>query len=209
MPQSTPPTTNPTPDEGVIKYACVWAQRPPLDLPELPELIHWRDRSYQEGFIGVYPDGIGYGNISVRVQPKQFLVSGTQTGHLANTTPAHYTLVDDWNIASNSLHCRGPVKASSESLTHAALYDCAVNIRAILHIHAPELWQRFRDVLPTTGASVPYGTPDMAAEMARLMQESDLPETRMLVMAGHQDGLLAFGDNLQEAFERMQALARR
>ena len=32
-------------------------------------------------------------------------------------------------------------------------------------IYLPDdlLWQRWRDVLPTTGADVPYGTPAMAA----------------------------------------------
>jgi ribulose-5-phosphate 4-epimerase/fuculose-1-phosphate aldolase len=161
-----------------------------------------RDRLYAAGLIGVYPDGIGYGNISGR-SPEGFMVSGTQTGHLATTTADQYCTVTDWDIAANRLRCVGPLKASSESLTHAALYDYDPAIGAIAHGHHPALWHTYREVLPTTRADVPYGTPAMAAEMIRLFTDADLATHQVLIMAGHQDGVLAFGATVADAVQRL------
>lgn len=194
-------------DEGVIKYSCDWQPQPLPPSEAIQTLIGWRDRLFAAGLIGVYPDGVGFGNISLRQTPHSFWVSGTQTGHLATTTPEHYTLVDSWDIEQNHLHCSGPIKASSESLTHAALYDADDAIQAIVHVHAPELWQRYRNVLPTTRAEIPYGTPAMAHEMARLLRQSDLPQRRILVMGGHEDGLLSFGESLSVAAIALLKLA--
>jgi ribulose-5-phosphate 4-epimerase/fuculose-1-phosphate aldolase len=190
-------------DEGVIKYQCSW------DAVELPphtaiaDLITWRDRLHRVGLIGVYANGIGFGNLSQRLGPRQFMISGTQTGHLYTTQPHHYTIVDDWNIDDNTLHCIGPLQASSESLTHAALYEYAEGIQAVVHVHHLGLWQRYRQILPTTRAEVPYGTPAMAYEMWRLWREEDLATHKLLVMAGHAEGLLAFDTTLEAAATRL------
>lgn len=186
-------------DEGVVKYVSHWTPGPPLAASQLAELIVWRDRLHQSGQIGLYPNGIGYGNISIRLSSGTFAVSGTQTGHLAATTPDHYTLVNGWDIDRNTLHCTGPIQASSESLTHAALYDYSAAIQAIIHVHNPDLWQRYQGVLPTTAATVPYGTPAMAYEMRRLLQQDSLAQTHILIMAGHEEGVLTFGPTLAAA----------
>jgi L-ribulose-5-phosphate 4-epimerase len=186
-------------DEGVIKYVCHWTFGPPLAVSHLVELIAWRDRLHQAQQIGLYPNGIGYGNISIRLSAHSFVVSGTQTGHLASTIPDHYTVVDSWDIDRNTLHCTGPIQASSESLTHAALYDYSPEIQAIIHVHNRDLWQHYQGVLPTTAATVPYGTPAMAYEMGRLLQQGDLAQQRILIMAGHEEGVLTFGPTLDAA----------
>jgi L-ribulose-5-phosphate 4-epimerase len=191
-------------DDGVIKYACHWRPGPDPDSPQLPALMEWRDRLWAAHQIGVYPDGVGYGNISVRLSPRSFLVSGTQTGYLAQTRPCHYTRVDAWDIDRNELHCRGPIQASSESLTHAALYDYAGDIQAIIHVHNRQLWQSQQHHLPTTAASVPYGTPAMAHEMWRLMEGANLAQQRILIMAGHEEGVLTFGPSLEAAAQVLE-----
>ncbi len=191
-------------DEGVIKYDCQWRLGPAPDALQIRDLIHWRDRLWQAGHIGTYPDGTGYGNISVRLSPHSFAVSGTQTGHLSRTQPDHYTLVDSWDIDHNTLHCVGPVQASSESLTHAALYEWDGGIQAIIHVHNLAMWQHYQNHLPTTAVEVPYGTPAMAYEMWRLMEASNLPRQRILIMAGHREGILAFGPTLAAAAQGLQ-----
>ncbi|MEO1070599.1 MAG: hypothetical protein AAFW95_16070 [Cyanobacteria bacterium J06638_6] len=55
------------PDEDVIKYVGQWQPGPPLDESWSVELITWRDRLWQTQQIGLYPNGIGYGNISLRL----------------------------------------------------------------------------------------------------------------------------------------------
>ena len=39
-----------------------------------------------------------------------------------NWNPGHYVKVSSFNIDDNAVQCSGPLKASSESLTHAAIY---------------------------------------------------------------------------------------
>lgn len=196
-------------DEGYTKYAVRWTDRAALDRPEIDELERWRRPLFEAGLVGHYRDlDIGYGNISLRTGEREFLVSGTQTGHLARTGPPHYALVTDYDIDGNSVTCRGAVQASSEALTHAALYELDANIGAVVHVHDPELWQRLLDQTPATRAGVAYGTPEMAHEFGRLYRETRFAESRLAAMAGHEAGIVAIGASLGEAAERVLAAKR-
>jgi len=197
-------------DEGYIKYDIDWTPGPAPDVETARELDRWRRPLYEAGLIGEYAElGIGFGNISKRCgAPGQFLISGTQTGHLAETDERHYALVTGVNIDENTVTCSGPVKASSEAMTHAAIYALDGRIAAVVHVHSRSLWDRFLNVLPTTDARVPYGTPDMARELAKLFVDFDFDETGVAVMAGHDEGLISFGPSLEAAAERMLSLAR-
>lgn len=189
-------------DEGVIKYSCEWVLGEKVDLELIQSLIVWRNYIHELGLIGVYDNGIGFGNISIRISGTlQFIISGSQTGHLAQLEPEHYTVVTDFNIEQNHLTCCGPIQASSESLTHAAIYSVQPDINAIIHVHHPQLWRSLLYQIPTTRQQVKYGTPAMAAEMFRLFAEENLSQQKILVMAGHEDGLLTFGKDLNEAGE--------
>ena len=197
-------------DEGDIKYDIDWTPGPAPDVETARELDRWRRPLYEAGLIGEYAElGIGFGNISKRCgAPGQFLISGTQTGHLAETDERHYALVTGVDIDKNTVTCSGPVKASSEAMTHAAIYALDGRIAAVVHVHSRSLWDRFLNVLPTTDARVPYGTPDMARELAKLFADFDFDETGVAVMAGHDEGLISFGPSLEAAAERMLSLAR-
>ena len=196
-------------DEGYIKYDIDWAPGPAPDVSAARELDRWRRPLYEAGLIGEYADlGIGFGNISKRCgTPGQFLISGTQTGHLARTDERHYALVTAVDIDANSVSCSGPIKASSEAMTHAAIYALDDRIAAVVHVHSKPLWDKLRNVLPTTDARVPYGTPDMARELGRLFANFDFDETGAAVMAGHEEGLISFGPSLEAAASRMLSLA--
>jgi hypothetical protein len=41
----------------------------------------------------------------------------------------------------------------------------------------------------------------MAYEIMRLFEASDVRSRKMLVMAGHESGIVSFGENLEEAFD--------
>lgn len=199
-----------TPDEGYIKYEIDWTPGPPPDAAAAIELDRWRRPLHEAGLIGQYPDlGIGYGNISKRCGRRgQFLITGTQTGHLAVTDERHYALVTRVDIEANTVSCSGPVRASSEAMTHAAIYALDDRVDAIVHVHSKPLWNRFLNVLPSTGAGVAFGTPDMARELARLFAAHDFEETGVAVMAGHDEGLISFGPSLDAAAKRMLSLVR-
>jgi L-ribulose-5-phosphate 4-epimerase len=188
-------------DEGVTKYDCVFRKTKAPAETSIGELNEVRNRLFSLGLIGVYPDGIGYGNISRRIQTvNEFIISGTQTGREPHLTAADYSLVTGYDILKNRVFCEGLITASSESMTHAAVYELDAVINAVIHVHHRQLWLRGRDRYPTTEKNIPYGTPAMAAEMSRLYRASALPEEKILLMLGHDEGVITFGVNLQEAF---------
>lgn len=186
-------------DDGVIKFRLDWEEGNAPDCLEMEELMHWRDRMYDLGLIGYDKQyQVGYGNISVLPDRlPNFVISGTQTGHIPRLGASHYTEVTGYSITDNYLACKGPVKASSESLTHAAIYEANSEIRAVIHIHHDVQWEAWLGEVPTTSAEVPYGTPEMASEIHRLFKAYDNLE--VIAMAGHQGGLISFGATLEEA----------
>lgn len=192
-------------DEGYIKYVSHWTQGPATHILAARELDTWRKPLYEAGLIGQYKDlGIGYGNISVRRGSGDlFLISGTQTGHLPATDERHYSLVTDCDIRSNIVRCSGPVQASSEAMTHAAIYALSGAIGAVVHVHSAELWQRSLGKLPTTDPDVAYGTPDMARELDRLYRMEGFKDAGVAVLAGHEEGLISIGGTLEQAAQRV------
>lgn len=195
-------------DEGVIKFRLDWTETGPLDCREVAELDRWRRPLFDAGLVGHDPEhDVGYGNLSCRAAAAgQFVVTGTQTGHLDVTGPAHYALVTGYDIDSNRLACRGPVRASSESLTHAALYEAGPGIGAVVHVHHRPLWERSLGVLPTTPPEAAYGTPAMARELQALVADAGFRRLGIAVMAGHEGGLIAVGRSLAAATTRILEL---
>lgn len=165
-------------------------------------LNQWRERLYGLGLLGAYPNGIGFGNISQRENAEgQFIISGSTTGNFAVLGPEHYTLVTGVELEQNLLHCAGPIIASSESMSHAAVYQECPWVNAVFHVHHQQLWENLLHKVPTTAAGVTYGTPEMAYSIARLLRETDLPQRRIFVMEGHPEGIFSFGKTLDEAGE--------
>jgi len=187
-------------DEGVVKFRCEWIQGPSPKEEEIQDLNRCRSKLYERGCIGVYPEGIGFGNVSVRSpRANGFIISGTQTGAIPELSPKHYTRVLDYNIDQNFIRCEGETQASSESLTHAMLYTLDAAIGAVVHVHHRVLWKRLIDQVPTTSKKISYGTPEMAREIRRLYETSDLREKHILVMGGHAEGVMTFGGDPQQA----------
>lgn len=191
-------------DEGYTKYECEWRRGPALAAETIAGLNACRNRLFDAGLVGHYAQhDVGFGNLSVRCADGGFIISGTQTGHIERTGAPHWSRVTGYDIDANRVTCEGPVQASSEALTHAAIYEIDPRIQAIAHVHSGELWRRLIDRIPTTSRDVPYGTPEMAREFARLYRETDLAESRIAVMGGHEEGLVAFGRDIGEATARV------
>lgn len=205
-------------NEGVIKFEMDYRVVAALPEDQLRELNGWRKMMVLTELIGQTParySGYGFGNISCRIdypcdsdQPP-FVITGTQTGGIADLTPADYVVVTACYPESNRLVAEGPIKPSSESLTHGTLYALDDSIRWVLHAHSPHIWRNAAALeLPMTG-DVAYGTPEMAAEVARLYRESDVAQKRIFGMAGHEDGIVSFGATAEEAgFVLLGYLAR-
>ena len=196
-------------DEGYIKFESDWTPGPAANSNLTALLDRWRRPLFEAGLIGHYEElGIGFGNLSVRTGAgREFVISGTQTGHVAQTSGQHYARVTDYDIDANRVCSTGPVEASSESLTHAAIYELDPAITAVVHVHNEALWQSLRGRLPTTADGISYGTPEMAREFARLYRDTEFASGGVAVMAGHEEGIIAFGHSLEEAARRILALS--
>ncbi len=189
------------PDEGYVKFQAVWEQAAPLPAPKLAELSHWRNEMHRLHLIGVYENGIGYGNISQRWEGNQFIISGTATGHLASLTPSHFTTLTDFEVEKNTVHCRGPILASSEAMSHAVIYQECPEVQGVIHVHHAELWERLLGHVPTTTEGATYGSPEMANSIINLLRESDLRQQKIFVMRSHSEGVFVFGSTLAQASE--------
>jgi L-ribulose-5-phosphate 4-epimerase len=188
-------------DEGYIKFNCRWVKAAPLSQHRLTTINRLRDKLYSLGLIGIYPDGVGFGNISMRFRGNTFIITGSATGALQKLDGRHYVLVNEYNLAQNSLVCIGPIQASSESLSHAAIYECSAATNFVIHVHQIGLWEKLIHNVPTTSPEVFYGTPEMAYEIKRLFKETPVEKEKILVMGGHREGVIAFGSSLEEAGE--------
>lgn len=197
-------------EEGVIKFQMQYTPAPALAEDAVRELNAWRKILVLLEVIGQDPAryaGYGFGNVSRRMEPfdaqpnmRRFLITGTQTGEIADLGPEHFVVVTQCHPEQNLTVAEGPVKPSSESMTHGAVYAMDPEIRWVFHGHSPHIWRAAsRMGIPTTRESVPYGTPEMSDEVCRLFQESDVRSRKIFSMGGHEDGVVTFGRTADEA----------
>lgn len=147
-------------------------------------------------------DGYGFGNISQRIvsNDMQFIITSTQTGGLNLLSIQNYCLVKQVDLKNNSLESIGESKPSSEALTHASVYKQNKNIKSVIHVHSPDIWNKTKKLkLSFIADNIPYGTPEMADEVTRLLQKSYPQPTGVFSMLGHEDGVVAYSDSLEKA----------
>ncbi len=188
-------------DDGVIKYERHFTPCEPLKHDQYCHLEKWRKKLFSLKLIGEYPNiCIGYGNLSQKVtsaESIQFIITSTQTGKLPELSGEHYTLVENYDLKKNSITARGCLDASSEALTHASIYECSDEINVVFHIHDKEMWNAMiSNNYEFTPAEVPYGTVEMANAVKSLIKKR---EFGVFAMAGHEDGIVAWGRHHDEA----------
>lgn len=187
-------------DEGYIKYNCYLKKEELVHNSIMDELNSVRSRLKKLGLIGVYPSKISYGNASCRLSRYEFIISGTQTGEYENLEPKHFSVVTKADIAQNTLYCTGLNNASSESLTHAALYQTDDNINCVIHVHSYKMWTDLLHKVPTTPSSAEFGTPEIAEAIKQLYKENpDTKNKKIIALGGHHEGIISFGSDLNSA----------
>ena len=196
--------------DGVIQFQLHHRAASPPEAAATEVISRLRDALHARGWIGRDParyGGLGYGNVSRRMEAQAFVVSATQTGHLATLAAGDWVTVTRASPATNELWSDGACKPSSESLTHAAIYQACV-ATFVCHIHHPALWKaacRGSIALPTTPASATYGTPAMAVALSEIAALSPLPFAA--AMTGHEDGLMAAADSPAELLDLLDRLS--
>ncbi|MDA3927403.1 MAG: class II aldolase/adducin family protein [Prolixibacteraceae bacterium] len=194
-------------DEGYIKFNPSWNKSPiSIDASLLIQLNEIRAQLQAKNWLGVLPNGIGFGNISIREkESNQFIITGSATGKYSQLKEEHFSLVNHVTIEENKLECTGQIMASSESMSHAAVYIHNKKIKAIIHIHDNNLWKKYLNKLPSSSINAAYGTPQMALSIAEKIKQLKT-NSGVLIMGGHSDGIIAFGNNLDNAILLLQKL---
>jgi Class II Aldolase and Adducin N-terminal domain len=197
--------------EGVIKFDLVFTQKPFPECVGLETLIAWRAVLHRLQMIGQDPQrygGLGFGNISQKIdqapaagnQTSRFVISGTQTGATQRLDRTRFCTVTGFSIRQNRIVAEGPVKPSSEALTHAAVNHCHPDIRFVMHVHSPDIWLATQRLgIPSIGKPIAYGTPEMADAVRNLILAQGSPSTGIFSMLGHEDGIVAYANTAETA----------
>ena len=184
-----------------IKFTCEHAAAEITPFGGFAELNAYRRKLLQLRLIGVDSNGIGYGNLSIRDgTTNNFYITGSATGGIPQLVLADCAKVVAYDFEKNWLRYDGSAIPSSESLTHAAVYESDAQAGSVIHCHDLKLWAALLNQAPTSSKAVDYGTPEMAYEVTRLFKVTAVQSRKILVMAGHEGGIVAFGKDLEEAF---------
>jgi ribulose-5-phosphate 4-epimerase/fuculose-1-phosphate aldolase len=185
-------------DEGVIKFKLTLKRAPAPEMNEVIALEKWRALFFKLGLVGEYPiDKIGYGNLSSKLGDKSFIITGSQTGHLAHLQSHHYTKVTNCDLKRGAVSAEGLIPPSSESLTHFAIYMANPKIQFVFHVHHNKLWKMLKSgSFDSIDENVGYGTLEMAEASARLLSGKS---QGIFVMKGHEDGIISYGTSAEEA----------
>jgi ribulose-5-phosphate 4-epimerase/fuculose-1-phosphate aldolase len=184
--------------EGVHKFQFQLKKAQGPEKKFVHTLEKWRIIFFKLGFIGEYKtEQVGYGNLSMKVgEDEQFVITGTQTGKLPNLTANHYVTVTKCNLDKMKVEAKGPIAPSSEALTHYAVYIANPKVKFVFHIHHEGLWKMMiKNGDTATSEAVDYGTQEMANEAKEIVSKKD---NDIFVMKGHQDGIIAYGEDENE-----------
>jgi hypothetical protein len=185
--------------EGYVKFRTR-RQEGIFLFPQFENLNDVRTKLHRLNLIGVYQNGIGYGNISVRVPGLTgFIISGTSTGRLEILKKDQYCKVNAFDFEMNLVQCTGKIGASSESMTHGAVYLANRSINCVIHVHHYGLWKHMlKKGYPKTPKESEYGTPEIARATLEVVAKTG-SDTGVIVLEGHKEGVIAFGNDITTA----------
>ncbi len=191
--------------EGLIKFDF-YCEDKSAEIPgKLFGIINpARNKLAQMGLIGQYTGRLSYGNISIREEnTRQFYITASGTGKLKKTGKEHYVRIVFCDIDGNFCRFSGKGLPSSETLTHHIIYDICKDAVAVIHIHSRQLWDILKGRIPATPQSAGYGTVEMVKEVAKLFEKNRFDNEKLLVMEGHEEGIISFGNSMEEAMNNI------
>ncbi len=190
-------------EEGYIKFSLFLKKGSPPKEAEIADILEARQRLYDWNFIGALPSGIGFGNISKRFNGNQCYISGSATGGIEKLESKHFSTIMDYSIKDNKIECSGELSASSESLTHLAIYEINDKIKYIAHIHNSVIWAFLLKTNQATENYFNYGTPEIAMNAAEFCKKQNL-STGCFAMRGHEDGVIFYSDEMKKLMELIE-----
>lgn len=193
--------------EGYTKFAVHVTDGEVPGSPALDRLNEVRTELHDLGLIGVLPDGIGFGNVSLRLPgSEKFIISGTATGSRRVLDWTDYCRVDSFDVPRNDVFCTGRIAASSESMSHGSVYQANPAVGCVIHIHSRAVFRFMLDSgYARTSEQAAYGTPQIAQETVQLVRDAGAAQG-LFVMAGHEDGVIAYGPDAETARQLLLAV---
>jgi L-ribulose-5-phosphate 4-epimerase len=181
-----------------IKFSCERLAAGITSFGGLTDLNAYRRKLLDLHLIGVDSNGVGFGNLSMRDgATDNFYITGSATGGIPELTLADCAKIVGCDFERNRVQYEGSALPSSESLSHAAIYKSDATAGAVIHCHDFKLWATALNRAPTASKAAAYGTPEIANEIIQLLTGAHVP--KIVVMAGHEGGILTFGKDLEEA----------
>ncbi len=190
-------------DEGVIKFEYYCEDNSKIIPNRLFEEINpVRNKLVEMGLIGQYADGLSYGNISIRDgNTSRFFITASDTGKIKTAGKKHYVNVISCNIEDNFCKYSGQGLPSSETLTHYIIYQLCSAAKSVIHIHDRKLWNDLHGKVPSTSGNAGYGTAEMVKEIMNLFDAGQVQKEKLIVMEGHEDGIVCFGGSVGGAMK--------
>jgi len=194
-------------NEGYVKYTAEHTMSPVIETSHWADLNRARTKLREMGLVGMTSGGIGFGNLSVRIKDDTFLISGTATGALPVLEPDGYCLITSFDVSSNCVVSTGPVKPSSETMTHGVIYQSCHGANCVIHIHSGQIFDgMIRDSYPATPETAAYGTPEIALAIGKLVGHDSGKNEGSIVLAGHDEGVIIYGPTVERALSLTEEL---
>ncbi len=189
------------------------------DIPEFSiiyKLKYIKNYLLKYRLFGINSDGLSYGNLSAYSDKLmdyysaysnkiKFIISASGTSGIKNFTIDDYTIIVDYDFAKNYLHFIGKRIASSESLTHAAIYNSVNNVKYVVHFHNEQIWSRNIHKLLTTDIDIEYGTPELAQCIIDLLRYKKNLKP-VIILGGHPNGIIIWENNVNSLFKIIEEL---
>jgi ribulose-5-phosphate 4-epimerase/fuculose-1-phosphate aldolase len=165
---------------------------PPTD-PRVRELVGWCRCWAARGLTGK-----AMGNLSFRTGGG-FIITPTGTDP-ATITTEQFVKVLGADAGRREVTVAGTCEPSSECMMHAGIYAARTEVGAVFHGHSDAVLaaaERLR--IPVTEREVPYGTPEMVAEVLKILRRHEF-----LIMRNH--GFVSLGQTMDEAGKRLEGV---
>ncbi|MDP7323628.1 MAG: class II aldolase/adducin family protein [Candidatus Woesearchaeota archaeon] len=193
----------------VQKYEKRHTQTEPFPYSLVEELLYLRDVHHKMGWIGYKPFRYTeiFGNVSQWIDEGVFgkkpglLITGTGTGVKERIWGGDFAMVPDVDEDNFVITSYGPSGPSAEAGTHMKVSELMGRPKFICHPHAI-MWRlhKFFSYL-TTVEGVDYGTKEMVQEFDRLLPLHQAKSDRLVIMGGHLDGIVSWGDTVEDAMK--------
>jgi ribulose-5-phosphate 4-epimerase/fuculose-1-phosphate aldolase len=203
-------------EEGTIRFA--YALDAPADRIADPLTVDmlrgWRRVLKRLGLLGQVADryaGLGFGNLSARdpARPNEFVVTASQTSGVEVLDDDGLVRIVRADLARFWVDALGRQPPSSETLTHAMIYQADARVNWVFHGHAPEIWRQTQALgLPATPEHVSYGSTAMVQAVGEILARHPSRPLAFTTL-GHEDGVFACGASADATGSVLTALLAR